>query len=395
MEFANEQVNTVLEYTVLNNTVLQWAIAVIAFIVIYFVLRAIRNFFSKQLKKLAAKTPIKVDDLVADMVKSIKGFIILTLALWFATQGLTLPENIRSFIKILPILAFLFQAGVWGNKIILFFLTQYIENQQDEEKQRVSETFMGPIKVVAMIILWALLFLLALDNMGVDVTALVAGLGIGGIAVALAVQNVLGDLLASVSIAIDQPFVVGDFIVVGDHMGNVERIGMKTTRVRSLSGEQLVFSNSDLLSSRIRNYKRMFERRMIFSFGVLYQTEAHHLKEIPTTVKNIIESIDNTRFDRAHFKEFGASSLDFEAVYYVLVPELPIAMDIQQEINIRLFELFAERGIEFAYPTRTLFIDGELPPIKIEGEKKEAKPKKEPSKTTAKKPAAKKTAKED
>jgi small-conductance mechanosensitive channel len=186
------------------------------------------------------------------------------------------------------------------------------------------------------------------------VTALMAGLGVGGIAVALAIQSVLGDLFASLSIALDKPFVIGDFVIVGDFMGTVERVGLKTTRIRSLSGEQLVFSNSDLLSSRIRNYKRMEERRVPFVVGVTYQTPAAELEAIPGVVRDIIESTDSTRFDRAHFKGFGDSAYLFEFVYYVLSADYAVFMDIQQAINLGIVRQFAERGIEIAYPTRTL-----------------------------------------
>ncbi len=173
------------------------------------------------------------------------------------------------------------------------------------------------------------MLLLALDNLGVDVTALVAGLGVGGIAVALAVQSILGDLFASLSIVLDKPFVIGDFIIVGDLLGTVENVGIKTTRVRSLSGEQLIFSNADLLNSRIRNYGRMYERRVVFTVGVTYDTPRHKLEDF---------------------------SLDFETVYYVQDPAYNLYMDIQQAINLELYQRFADEGIEFAYPTQTLFL---------------------------------------
>jgi len=201
--------------------------------------------------------------------------------------------------------------------------------------------------------------MIGLHNLGIDITALIASLGIGGIAVALAVQNILADLFACLTISFDKPFVIGDFIIVGDLMGTVEHIGLKTTRIRSLSGEQLVFSNNDLLGSRIRNFKRMYERRVVFNFGVVYQTSYDHLAEIPAMVKKVIGAQEQTRFDRAHFKSYGDSSLDFEVVYYVLVPDYNTYMDIQQAINMSLFRQFEKKGIQFAYPTRTLYINQE------------------------------------
>ena len=195
-----------------------------------------------------------------------------------------------------------------------------------------------------------------LDNLGFNITALVASLGIGGIAVALAVQNILGDIFASLSIALDKPFVIGDFIIVEDVLGTVEYIGLKTTRLRSLSGEQIVFSNVDLLKSRIRNYKRMFERRVVFTIGVVYQTAHATLERIPALVRSIVEQQPKTRFDRAHFKEYGDSALVFEVVYFVLDSDYNIYMDIQQAINLAIFRRFQVKGIEFAYPTRTLHV---------------------------------------
>jgi small-conductance mechanosensitive channel len=211
---------------------------------------------------------------------------------------------------------------------------------------------------VVRLAVWSAALLLMLDNLGVDVTALVAGLGVGGIAVALAVQNILGDLFASLSIALDKPFVIGDFVIVGDFMGTIERVGLTTTRIRSLSGEQLVFSNSDLLASRIRNYKRMQERRVAFSVGVTYQTSPDTLEAIPGMIRELIENQQTTRFDRAHFKAFGDSAYLFEIVYYVLDPDYNRFMDTQQAINLGICRRFAEHGIEFAYPTRTVHFAG-------------------------------------
>jgi len=176
------------------------------------------------------------------------------------------------------------------------------------------------------------------------------------------VQNVLGDLFASLSIVLDKPFAVGDFLIIDEHMGAVEHVGLKTTRIRSLSGEQLVFSNSDLLKSRIRNYGRMFERRVVFKFAVTYQTPRDKLKIIPQIVRESILELDKVRFDRAHFQAYGASSLDFEIVYYVLAPDYNLYMDIQQAINLRIHERFEQEGIDFAYPTQTVYVhrvDGE------------------------------------
>jgi len=216
---------------------------------------------------------------------------------------------------------------------------------------------LGLLNFAVRAVLWTGVLLLALDNLGVHVTTLITGIGIGGVAIALAIQNILGDLFASLSIILDKPFMIGDFIIVDDFLGTVEHIGLKTTRLRSLSGEQLVFANSDLLKSRIRNYKRMAERRIVFSIGVVYQTAPEKLAGITGFIRDIIEGQPQARFDRAHFKGFGSSSLDFEIVYWVTSPDYNLYMDIQQAINLALFRRLQSEGIEFAYPTQTLFLE--------------------------------------
>lgn len=207
--------------------------------------------------------------------------------------------------------------------------------------------------------LWLGGTLLLLDNFGFKISAIVTGLGIGGVAVALAAQAILGDLLSYVSILFDKPFEVGDFIVVGDARGTVEVIGIKTTRLRSLGGEQLVFSNTDLTGSRVQNFKRMQERRVSFRVGVTYDTPTEVLKKLPAQMKSIVQSVPCTRFDRAHFVAFGPSSLDFEIVFYVLSPDFNVCMDVQETINLALKAQFDGDGIQFAFPTQTIYLAGE------------------------------------
>jgi small-conductance mechanosensitive channel len=215
---------------------------------------------------------------------------------------------------------------------------------------------LGVIGFIMRVVVWVIVALLTLDNLGIDVTALVAGLSIGGIAVALAVQNILGDLFASLSITFDKPFLVGDFLIVDDFMGSVEYIGIKSTRLRSLGGEQIIMSNANLLSSRMRNYGRMLERRVVFSTSVTYETPVEKLEKIPALIKAAIAEHKDTRFDRSHFGKHAAASLDFETVYYVLSPDYNRYMDIQQAINLRLHREFERLGVEFAYPTQKLYL---------------------------------------
>jgi len=253
-------------------------------------------------------------------------------------------------------IAFFWQAGLWVSTALVAWLDHRRKVTLAEDKAVAGS--IGIIRFVARVAVWAMVLLLTLDNLGVDITALVAGLGIGGIAVALALQNVLGDLLASLSIALDQPFVIGDFLIVGEHMGTVEYIGIKSTRLRSLTGEQIVMSNADLLSSRVRNYGRMYERRVVFTLGVTYETPREKLTRIPPLLRGIIEAQDGVRFDRAHFAKYGPYSLDFEVVYHVLSPDFGRHMDAQQAINFRIHEAFEALGVAFAYPTQTLWLAG-------------------------------------
>jgi small-conductance mechanosensitive channel len=231
--------------------------------------------------------------------------------------------------------------------------THWLKKEVDETKKRDVKGIVPIIKVV----IWSIGIIFLLDNLGFKINTVIAGLGIGGIAVALAAQALLGDLFSYFSILFDRPFEIGDFIIVGDYLGTIEHIGIKTTRIRSLSGEQLVFSNTDLTNSRVRNYKRMQKRRVVFQLGVTYQTTLQQVKEIPQIITDVIKNVNDTVFDRAHFSSYGDFSLNFETVYNVLSSDYNKYMDIQQEINFAIKEEFEKRGIEFAYPTQTLFME--------------------------------------
>jgi small-conductance mechanosensitive channel len=219
-----------------------------------------------------------------------------------------------------------------------------------------SVTTVTAIGFLAKLVLWTLVILLSLDNVGVNVTALIAGLGIGGIAVALAAQNILSDLFASLSIVLDKPFVLGDVIAIENFTGTVEHIGIRTTRLRSLSGEQLIFANNELLKSTIRNYKRLSDRRVVFTIDVTFETPHAKLAMIPGIIREAISAQQSVRVDRVHFKAIGTSGLVFEAVYFVVEPDYNLYMDIQQAINLAILERFEREQIEFAYPTQTLHI---------------------------------------
>jgi small-conductance mechanosensitive channel len=343
-----------LEKVYLGNTLWSWSIAVCILMFVLAVLNIVQRLAIRKLSKLAAATDNQVDDLLVNILKQTK-FIALLLASAFAASfAITLKPSIVALWQKAVILILIVQGGLWAGAGISFAVNTAVQRRIDQDAT--SATTMTFLGFMARIILWAIVLLLILDNLGINITGLVAGLGIGGIAVALAVQNILGDLLASLSIVLDKPFIIGDFVVVDSLFGTVEHIGLKTTRIRSLGGEQLIFSNNDLLKSRIRNYKRMTERRVVFSFGVVYQTPLSKLKSIKQIVQKIIENAENARFDRVHFKDYGDFSLNFEVVYFVTTPDYTLYMDVQEAINLDLFRRFEEEGIEFAYPTQTLFV---------------------------------------
>jgi small-conductance mechanosensitive channel len=346
MEFLSTQI--------LGNSVQVWLTAMAIFGITFLVLWILQRTLVGRLRKLTAHTKTQWDDILVKALAQTKLIFLLIVGIFAASIFLQLSPRIQAAFEKLIIIALLVQAGIWIGVVIKGLLEQY--HQRTLEKNPAAITTINVIGLVSKMTLWSIIVLLVLDNLGVNVTALVAGLGIGGIAVALALQNILGDLFSSLSIMLDKPFVVGDFVIVDDYMGSVEHIGLKTTRVRSLSGEQLVFSNSDLLKSRLRNYGRMYERRVVFSLGVTYETPREKLNLIPVIIRECIEAQEKIRFDRSHFMKYGDYALLFETVYYVLSPDYNIYMDIQQAIYFAIHERFEKEHIEFAYPTQKLFL---------------------------------------
>jgi small-conductance mechanosensitive channel len=345
-----------LDFEILDNTVLVWVTTAVVFVLVWTVLGILRRVLRKRLASFAADRASAAMQVAHHVIGRTSSWFLVFVALLVASRFLHSTPWTDTLIPRIVTIVLLVQLGLWATTALATFINLRREQQITADPGAVAA--LDLLGFVLRLLVWVGVLLVMLDNLGVNITALVAGLGVGGIAVALAAQNILGDLFASLSIVLDKPFVVGDFLIIGEFLGSVEHVGLKTTRLRSLSGEQVVFANADLLSSRIRNYGRMFERRIVFSVGVTYQTPAEKLKRIPTIIRKAIEAQKPIRFDRAHFQAFGDSSLAFEAVYYVLSPEYNIYMDIQQNINLTLYEQFAAEGIEFAYPTRTVFLAG-------------------------------------
>ena len=343
-----------MEYQIWNNDLLAWSIALGIAIATYIVLHGARALLVRRIKAFAANTTTWVDDLAARVLAATHPLFMFAVGLYTGSHWLALPPKTVTLLSHLVVTALLLQMARWGDVGVHSWLQFYRTRRTGADAAATTST--AALGFVARVFIWAVIILMILDNFGVNITALVASLGIGGVAVALALQNVLGDLFSSLSIVLDKPFEVGDFIGVDDLVGTVEYVGLKTTRIRGLGGEQIVFSNSDMLGSRIRNFKRMQTRRIVFGIGVVYEISKAQLLAIPGILREAVEAQPQVKFDRAHFKSYGASSLDFEVVYIVQTADFGVYMDVQQAINVAIFERFEQEGIGFAYPTQTVHL---------------------------------------
>jgi small-conductance mechanosensitive channel len=287
------------------------------------------------------------------IVKKTRGLFIALTSAYLVTRVAATPAPLRAFIDFFFTIACAVQGAIWLREIILAFVERRAAPGSEDHGALASA--MGIITVLVNVVVWVLATILILDNLGVNVTALVAGLGVGGIAIGLAAQGIFSDLFAALSILFDRPFRVGDTISYGASTGTVEAIGLKTTRIRALSGEQLIIANTKLLDQQVSNLRRVTQRRVVMQFGVTYQTSPDQLAAIPGIIADIVSAQLHCRFDRAHLRNFGASSLDFEFVFHVERAEFETMLDSQQAVMLGLVGRFAEMGIDFAYPTQTSF----------------------------------------
>ena len=338
----------------LENSLLNWLIATVVLIAAYSALVLGRRFLVRRLERTASTTATMVDDVVLHGLERTRKSFLFVLALAAAALALDVPPGRRTLIQQVARLVFLLQFASWGNGAIGFWLARLTRTRAQTD--RGSITTLNVVAIVMRVVLWAMVFLLALQSFGVDVTALITGLGIAGVAVALAVQNVLGDLLASLSIALDKPFVIGDFIVVDTFQGTVEDIGLKSTRLRSLSGEQIIMSNAELLKARIRNYQRQTERRVVFTLTFPLETAPAAMARVPVIVRELLSAEERVRIDRSHFHAITDQALAVETVYFVLSAEYNVYMDIQQRLNLAMLERLAAEGIRLAVPTRSVVV---------------------------------------
>lgn len=344
----------VLDHMIFGNSLLQWSIALGVTSLVLMLTVIVRRLAHKRYAMLIQTEQLELLELPLQLASTTSILFLLVLGLFIGSTTLELGDHAQRILLTVLTIAIFWQTALWASTAALAWIE--LKQKQSPTTDRAAVGTLNIIGIVIRVLIWSIAMLLTLDNLGVNVTALIAGMGIGGIAIALAVQNVLGDLLASLSIALDKPFVLGDFLVLDDFMGSVEYIGIKSVRLRSLSGEQLILSNTDLLASRLRNFGRMHERRVVFSIGVTYDTSRDALQKIPTTIGDIIKAQSNVRFDRCHLAKFGSYSIDFECVYYVSSAEYNTYMDTQQEINLRIHEAFERAAVEFAYPTQRLLV---------------------------------------
>jgi small-conductance mechanosensitive channel len=345
----------------LGNSLHEWAIALVTFLVTLTVLPIVKRFISARRRRWAEREPQSprvgssahhAIGLTALLVERTSWLFLWAVAVYLGSRDLTFIPRVERFLTIGIVLLFWIQVGLWAMAAVRYAID--LRRKSSAGLDELLTSSIDVILFVAGLVIWAMVLLLALDNLGVEIKPLLAGLGIGGIAVALAVQTVLSDLLASLSIALDKPFGIGDFLTVGESQGTVEHIGVKSTRLRSLTGEQLIMGNTDILKSRVRNYGRMRERRAVFQFGVSYDTDPQALAAIPGEVRKIIESTADTRFDRCHFLTYGESTLQFETVFYALKPDFNTYADAQQKINLAIFERLRAMQVSLNPPLRNL-----------------------------------------
>lgn len=344
----------ILGYNFFGNSIFDYLMSMSIFIVSFIAIVIIKHITLKHLAIWAQKTATTIDDFVVEVLKQVVVPFAYFGAFYFSVKILFLNSVVDKFIVMVGSAVFTIFIACVISKFVQYGFECYWARGS---KSYALEHSLKGIRKIVKTIIWGLAVVFFLDNLGFKISTVIAGLGIGGVAIALAAQAVLKDLFSYLSIIFDRPFEVGDFVIVGEYLGVIEHIGIKSTRIRSLSGEQVIFSNTDLTDSRVRNYKRMDKRRVLFKLGVTYQTTLAQVKEIPKVIENIIKNVPDTIFDRAHFFSYADFSLVFEVVYYVLTSDYNKYMDIQQEINFAIKEEFEKRNIEFAYPTQTLYVN--------------------------------------
>lgn len=342
-----------LEKTFFENTVQNYLIALGIFVMALIVFKIFKQIIQNRVEKWTKKTKTDIDDEMVKIIEEIPGLFYVIISLYIAFKYLAVSDAIQKGLNAVLVILIIYWATMAASNLIEYLLFKF---SKKEGKKREKNTTYFALTLLVKIILWSTGLLMILSNLGLNISAFVASLGIGGIAVALAAQNILGDIFSSFSIYFDKPFEVGDYVVIGDQSGTVKKIGLKTTRIEALQGEEIVVSNNELTSTRIQNFKKMKKRRIAFGFGVTYDTPTKKLKNIPIMLKAIFKKTKLVDLDRAHFKEFGDFSLNFEVVYFIKSGTYGDYMDAQQKINLAIMEGFEKEKIEMAFPTQTIYV---------------------------------------
>ena len=344
-----------------HNALQAWLVAAVTATVALLVLLVVRRVVLSRLGALAARTTNNIDDMFVGVLAETRTWVLIAFAIYLGALPLELPR-LDTYLHTAAKLVLLWQAALWSAAGVSFWVMHYMRNRTTTS-DRASVAMITAMGVGAKVLLWILVALTALKTVfGIEITALITGLGVGGIAVALAVQNILADLLAALAIVFDKPFDVGDTIGVDQLTGTVEHIGLKTTRIRSVNGEQVIVGNGDLLKSRLRNFKRMEHRRVLFNLDVTFDTPVDTLRRLPKIVEEIVKAQKTVRFERSHLSSFGESAIRIETVYYVLSPDYALMMDTQQAVYLEVLRRFAAEDVRFAFPSRTVYHEGVVGP---------------------------------
>lgn len=342
-----------LEKSFLGNSFEEYIVAILAFIIFLIVFKLFQVIIIARLKKLARKTATDIDDTLIKIVNSLRPPFYLYLSFYFAVQFLSFVDVVEKTFAVILIVWVVYQV-IAAAQVLIDYI---VRRKMGDDAQGHAEAAIQFLSLISKIILWSLGLLFVLSNLGVDITSLIAALGVGGIAVAFALQKILSDLFSSFAIYFDKPFVPGDFIIVDGKAGTIEKIGIKTTRIRALQGEELVYSNDALTSAVIQNFHQMEKRRVVLSLGATYGTSTEKMKKVKKIIEDIIETVEEATFDRAHFKSFADSALIIEVVYYTETGDYATYMDVNEEIHLKIKEAFEKEKIDFAFPTQTIHLE--------------------------------------
>ena len=336
---------------------LEALIAVALVVGITVALRTLRWAILKGIVRLPRMDDYSLSALIQRIVKRFHLYFMFAIALMMTDTVMSLPSAVSVFVRFFFIICAVLQVAEWVQEFAVSAMRRNVHRGSGDA--RALQSAFNIIKYFITLAVWAVALLLIMSNVGMDVTALLAGLGIGGIAIGIAAQGVFKDLFSSLSIVIDKPFQVGDTIRYGDNSwGAVEDIGLKTTRIRARSGEQMIISNTNLLDYEIHNMARMTRRRIEIQFGFIYQTAPDLAERVPEIVVKIVKEVQAVEFERCGMSGFGPSSIDFTLVFFALQPDFNRAMAARSKVFLALFRGLQDEGLEFAYPTQTLFIEG-------------------------------------